>query len=154
MLQFASRPGEEGFDSAFGRWCIGRRLFGHDAKPIHQNLGCPFGSEDVAAVVKDHGLRWTQCQAQLLNQFSVWVPPVTRLKRLTLGPRARAGHSNPGRGCCAPPAPKKSWGRPPSLPTIQIGRATIVERLVRPLGVIEGEIAGQPLARLAWTAII
>src|SRR6266545_5156218 len=100
------------------------------------------------------GIRWTQCQAQLLNQFSVWVPPVTRLKRLTLGPRARAGHSSPGRGCCAPPAPKKSWGRPPSLPTIQIGRATIVERLVRPLGVIEAEIAGQPLARLAWTAII
>src|SRR5215213_6074808 len=58
---------------------------------------------------------WTQCQAQLLDQFSVWVPPVTRLKRLTLGPRARAGHSRPGRGGCAPPAPKKRLVSPTAL---------------------------------------
>jgi len=52
-------------------------------------------------------VRWTQCQAQLLGQFSVWVPPLTLLKRLTPGLKARVGRSHPGRGGCAPPAPKK-----------------------------------------------
>lgn len=42
-------------------------------------------------------VRWTQCQAQPLDQFSVWVPLVTRLKRLTLLPRVRAGRSCPDR---------------------------------------------------------
>ncbi len=34
-------------------------------------------------------LRWTQCQAQLWDQFSVWVPPVTLVNRLTMGLLAR-----------------------------------------------------------------
>src|SRR5215207_4932276 len=100
-------------------------------------------------------LRWTQCQAQLLNQFSVWAPLVTRLKLLTGGPRARAGHSGPGQGRCAPPSPKKiDWCPPAALPMIQLGWATIGERLMWSLGVVEREIAIQPLARLAWTAVI
>src|SRR5215207_4573458 len=53
-------------------------------------------------------IRWTQCQAQLLGQFSVWVPPVTLMKRLTPGLKARAGYSDPGRGRCTPPAPKNA----------------------------------------------
>src|SRR5215211_9238147 len=62
----------------------------------------PFTDEEIGSV------RWTQCQAQLLGQFSVWVPPVTLMKRLTLGRKARAGYSDPGRGRCTPPAPKKA----------------------------------------------
>ena len=53
-------------------------------------------------------LWWTPCQAQSLGQFSVWVPPRTRSKRLTLGPGRWAGLSGPGRGRSAPPTAKKS----------------------------------------------
>src|SRR6266508_3527189 len=51
-------------------------------------------------------------------------------------------------------AEKFGWCRRPPLPVIQRGRAAIVERLVRPLGVIEREIAGKPLARLARAAVV
>src|SRR5439155_25221016 len=61
-------------------------------------------------------VRWTQCQAQLLDQFSVWVPPVTPLKRLTPGLRARAGCSDPGRRRWTRPAPQNRLA-PPTQPT-------------------------------------
>src|SRR6266508_5555328 len=68
--------------------------------------------------------------------FSVGAP-VTRLKRLTRGLRARAGHSGPAGPLC--PALAEKIGRCPSSPlsVIQIGRTTIVERLMRSLGVVE-----------------
>jgi len=56
-----------------------------------------------AAHTTNELVRCTLCQAQLLDQFSVWVPPLTLTKRLTSGQRARAGRS-------VPPAPKKSSG--------------------------------------------
>ena len=101
---------------------------------------------DLERTYEADQVRWTLCQAQLLDQFSVWVPPVTRLKRLTLGPRAR-----PGRLC---PAEKIGWCPPPPLAVIPIGRAAIVERLMRPLGVGEREIAGEPHPGLARAAIV
>jgi Methylamine utilisation protein MauE len=87
------------------------RLEAGEVRPAARSdltLGLPIGSRAPAFRLSD--LRWTQCQAQLLDQFSVWVPPLTLTKRLTLGLRARAGRSVPGRGRCAPPAPKKSVG--------------------------------------------
>src|SRR5690242_10113656 len=80
---------------------------------------------------------------------------VTLMKRLTPGLRERAGRSDPGRGRCAPPVPKKcGWPRPATLHKIEIGGAAVVERLMRPLGVVECEIAGNPVARIAWRAIV
>src|SRR6266508_3042439 len=75
--------------------------------------------------------------------FSVGAP-VTRLKRLTRVLRARAGHSGPAGPLC--PALAEKIGRCPSSPlsVIQIGRTTIVERLMRSLGVVERKIAVQP----------
>src|SRR6266566_9374151 len=80
--------------------------------------------------------------------------PVTRLKRLTRGLRAWAGHSGPAGPLCPAHAEKIGWCPAPPLSVIQIGRATIVERLMRSLGVVEPEIAIQPLARLAWAAVV
>src|SRR5215213_5649313 len=80
---------------------------------------------------------------------------VTLMKRLTPGLRARAGRRYPGRGRCAPPVPKKcGWSGPPVLSKIEIGGAAVVERLMRPLGVIEREIVSNPVAGIAWRAIV
>jgi hypothetical protein len=73
---------------------------------------------------------------------------VTLMKRLTPGLRARAGSLHPAR------AQKFGWHCPAVLPKIEIGRATVVERLMRPLGVVEPEIAVNPVAGVPWIAIV
>ena len=62
--------------------------------------------------------------------------------------RPRPGSLRPAR------AEKCGWRRPPALPKIEIGGAAVVERLMRPLGVVEREIAGNPVAGIAWIAIV
>src|SRR6266566_1637776 len=48
-------PAKEGFDRAFRRRCVRRRLLGDDAEPIYQNLPCTLGREDLAPVMEDDG---------------------------------------------------------------------------------------------------
>src|SRR6266516_5210235 len=85
-------------------------------------------------------IRWTQCQAQLLGQFSVWVPPLTLTKHLTPGLRARAGHTSPAGLVCPARAEKCGWCCPSALSKIEVGWTAVIERLMRSLGVVEREI--------------
>src|SRR5205823_10615255 len=62
--------------------------------------------------------------------------------------RPRPGTLRPAR------AEKILWCRPPALPTIEIGWTAVVERLMRPLAVVELEIRPNPLSRLARAAIV
>jgi hypothetical protein len=105
------------------------------------------------AIERREQVRWTQCQAQSLDQFSVWVPPITLSKCLTLGLRARAGRSGAGRRRCALPA-RKIRLAPPALPTIQLDWTAVVERLMRTLGVVELEILANPQSGLACVVVV
>src|SRR4051812_3978905 len=77
------------------------------------------------------------------------------LETLDTGAEGVGGAQRPRPGPLRPAHAQKIGRCPrPPLAVIQIGRAAIVERLMRPLSVVEPEIAGQPRPRLARVAVV
>ena len=77
------------------------------------------------------------------------------VETLDTGAEGAGGAQPPRLGRLRPArAEKIGWRPPPALPVIEFGRAAIVERLMRSLGVVELEILANSLARLARVAVI